>query len=112
MDRRHRMSSRAEFSRVLEHGARASTRTVTCFAIVEPGEGAARVGVTASRRVGSAVVRNRAKRRLREAVRPCLPSLEPGTELVLVGRPPISGSSFHQVRTDVVSALAKVGVPC
>ncbi|MBM3612679.1 MAG: ribonuclease P protein component, partial [Alphaproteobacteria bacterium] len=52
------------------------------------GSDAIRVGFTCSRKVGNAVMRNRARRRLREIARAILPGLaRPGWDYVLVGRP-------------------------
>jgi ribonuclease P protein component len=49
--------------------------------------GAARIGFTVSRKVGNAVERNRAKRRLRAAAREVLPMhAQPGLDYVIVGR--------------------------
>ena len=45
-----------------------------------------RLGVTVSTKLGCAVVRNRARRRLREVYRLSLPHLKPGYDVVLVGR--------------------------
>lgn len=50
-------------------GIRAAGRLVVLFALPRAEPGTARLGVTASRKVGNAVVRNRVKRRLREVFR-------------------------------------------
>ncbi|MFT3971998.1 MAG: ribonuclease P protein component [Amaricoccus sp.] len=67
-----------------------------------------RVGFTCSKKVGNAVARNRAKRRLREIARLELPAHGlPGWDYVLVGRPgATAGRAFDDLRADLVSALA------
>lgn len=57
-----------------------------------------RVGVAASRRLGGAVGRNRARRLLREAARLCYPHIRPGWDLMLIARPPMRDAKMPQVR--------------
>ena len=65
-----------------------------------------RVGFTATRKVGGAVVRNRAKRRLREAARACLPALGfPGCDYVFVARTGTPDRPFALLLEDVRRAL-------
>lgn len=76
-----------------------------------PGDGdAIRVGFTCSKKVGNAVTRNRARRRLREAARAVLPvEGRPGWTYVLIGR---AGSTverpFDALKDDLRAALAQV----
>jgi len=67
----------------------------------------ARVGYTCSKKVGNAVARNRAKRRLREIARLTLgPLAKPGWDYVLIGRRETTASiSFSQLQTDLERAL-------
>jgi ribonuclease P protein component len=80
----------------------------------DPKEGptdAVRLGLTASRRVGGAVERNRARRRLREAARRVLPaSAKPGYDLVLIARAETLRRPFVALVADLEAALRHLGV--
>jgi len=69
-----------------------------------------RVGYTCSKKVGNAVARNRAKRRLRAAARAIIPRLgHPGWDYVLIGRPTVTaGRPFAALCDDLASALEAV----
>ena len=71
---------------------------------------AIRVGFTCSKKVGNAVARNRAKRRLREVVRQVLPRHgRDGWDYVLVGRAETTATlPFDQLLSDLTRALRKV----
>lgn len=71
---------------------------------------AIRVGFTCSRKVGNAVARNRAKRRLREAARDVLPRLgRPGWDYVLIGRPEATAARpFDALKRDLEQALDRL----
>jgi ribonuclease P protein component len=65
-----------------------------------------RVGFTASRKIGNAVVRNRAKRRLRAAAQAILPgTARPGTDYVLVARAGTVTRPFQSLTGDLAEAV-------
>jgi ribonuclease P protein component len=68
-----------------------------------------RVGFTASRKVGNAVVRNRAKRRLRAAAAEILPrDGGPGTDYVLIARAGTGQRAYAELVADLAGALRQV----
>ena len=69
-----------------------------------------RIGYTCSKKLGNAVARNRAKRRLREIARAILPvSGKPGWDYVLVGRPEATATrEFALMLADLDRALAQI----
>jgi len=76
----------------------------------DDGNPTVRQGFTCSKKIGNAVMRNRAKRRLREVARLVLPMLaRPGWDYVLVGRPDATVSrEFALLLVDLETALRSV----
>ena len=73
-------------------------------------QGLVRVGYTASRRIGNAVQRNRAKRRLRAAVAHVMPaSAQSGCDYVVIARAATLTRPFDALVDDLAAALARVG---
>jgi ribonuclease P protein component len=71
--------------------------------------GEIRLGITASRKVGNAVTRNRARRRLRAAARLVLPTnAAPGHDYVLIGRAATLERPFAMLVADLQSALRRL----
>ena len=56
-----------------------------------------RFGFSVSRRIGKAVVRNRIKRRIREAVRLRMGQIRAGWDVVFIARNPIRDADFHEI---------------
>lgn len=71
-----------------------------------------RVGFTASRKVGNAVMRNRAKRRLRAAAADLLKDAMPRerSDLVLIARPGTVTRDYQSLKADLARGLAKLGI--
>jgi ribonuclease P protein component len=105
-----RLTQRREFQRVAAKGARAARPGLVLQALAVPGQ-PLRVGFTATKKIGNAVVRNRTKRRLREAARMLLGSGQAeGFDLVLIGREATAARDFRTLLGDLRGALKQAGV--
>jgi ribonuclease P protein component len=66
--------------------------------------------MVSSRRIGGAVIRNRARRLMREAFRLNQQKLKPNTQLVLVARSAISGATLAEVETELLQLMRAADV--
>ncbi len=111
-----RLKRRAEFVAVAATRQRWVTPAFVLQAGPRPAPGARAaaageigVGFTASRRIGKAVARNRARRRLVEAARAVLPGpARPGYNYVIVARPAVLTCPFDRLLSDLGTAFARV----
>jgi ribonuclease P protein component len=88
MQRRNRLSRSRDFDAVYRHGRSVSTRFLVLYRFDRENEAGeeARLGIAVPKRIGSAVTRNRIKRRLRKVWRELLPDVPAGADYVLLVR--------------------------
>lgn len=116
MQRRHRLTASADFQIVRQRGRSFASPSLVVYA--RPNADARsssdlaplRVGISVGKRYGSAVARNRFKRRIREIVRHRLDLLAPGWDLVFVARPRAGSASFGELETATETVLRRAGV--
>ncbi|WP_071784278.1 MULTISPECIES: ribonuclease P protein component [Enorma] len=103
------IKSRLDFERVFKHGRRVNhplVRMVICDGECEGGSG--RVAFAAAKRLGNAVVRNRSKRKLREAARACALPV-PGTDLILFATPKTRDARPEELAEALAGLLKRAG---
>lgn len=106
-----RLTRRAEFLRVAGKGRKAAAPGLVLQALPRADNGPARLGFTVTKKVGNAVIRNRIRRRLKEAARMELQEHPVGgADLVLIGRAATRARDFGALRQDLRRTLAKAGV--
>lgn len=106
MQKQYRLCRNRQFSYVYHRGMRASGKDITLIYARNPQK---RVGFSVSKKVGSAVVRNLVKRRLRECVRPLLPDLKSGY-YVFIAHPSCTERSFRQLKACTDAMFRKLSL--
>ena len=110
-----RLKTRKQFLRVAARRTKWAAPGVVLQVAPQPPEDRAtvdapRYGLTVSRRVGNAVVRNRARRRLRAAAEDVLARrAAPGIDYVLIGRRETPGRDFAALKEDLETGLSRLG---
>jgi len=102
-----RVRRRGEFTRVFESGVRASGRFLTV--LMGPNRaGTPRLGIVASKKLGDAVHRNRAKRLIREVFRQALPlPAGQGVDLVVIPRRELFDAAYTSLQSDFRGAVKR-----
>jgi ribonuclease P protein component len=106
MKKRFRLRKNSDFQRVYKKGCSwAHPLLVLCAQRNDLGY--SRFGFSVSKRVGGAVVRNRAKRLMREATRLRQAIIADGWDVVIIARQPMREANFHQVDRAVEQLLRR-----
>ncbi len=106
-----RLKRRAEFLRVAAKGRKAPSPGLVLQAMQRGDDLPVRLGFTVTKKVGNAVIRNRTRRRLREAARLLLrDNPASGADLVLVGRDTTRTRPFLLLIDDLQRGMKKLGV--
>ena len=118
--KRSRLSRSSDFQRIYRQGTSTASRFLVLYSFRRPLEAGAegpRLGLSVSKKLGGAVVRNRVKRLLREAVQGCAGRLVEEYDLVVIARPQLldliareSAGEKGLVGDAVRELLARAGV--
>jgi ribonuclease P protein component len=103
----HRLRRREDFAATVRRGRRHGAPDLVIHQLTAEPDAPPRVGFVVARSVGGAVVRNRVRRQLQHVVASRLPSLAPGTTLVLRAHPSAAGRTSAELAGQVDRALVR-----
>ena len=95
-----------DFDRLYKKGRSVADRYVVVFHI-DNGLGYSRKAFLASKKVGGAILRNRARRLMKESFRKLEHEIKPGNDILMIARNTIVGTNLAQVEESMRKALVK-----
>ncbi|MAP64112.1 MAG: ribonuclease P protein component [Microbacterium sp.] len=105
--RQNRLTRGAEYKAVVRRGARCAGANSITYVTHSSDDRAARFGFIVSKQVGSAVVRNTVRRRLKAVCAAALTDVRPGADVVIRALPGSATADFSQLRDEVTRCLAR-----
>ncbi len=115
LGRSKRLRKRSGFLATQERGQRIAGRNLVLYAMLSTdgtSDKSARLGITVSRKVGTAVVRNRVKRWVRESYRKMVPPAPRGADLVVIAKPSIAGTSYRATAEELGRLFLRIAGSC
>lgn len=109
MDRLVTLKRNKEFNYVYKRG-KAVARPDFTLVYAKSRYGGLRTGFSVSRKVGNSVMRNKARRRMKEALRILLPEVKGNFSVIFVAKPQITDVVFADLVKQMRSALKKAGI--
>ena len=107
LNKSDRILSRASFREVYEDGRKISSRYFVAFVNPNPGQ-SSRIGITATKRVGNSVQRNRTRRLLREVFRKNKWRVPPGVDIVINVKSGLVDAGYLELEDDFLAFLERI----
>jgi ribonuclease P protein component len=109
VQRKFRLTRSEDFKRVRRSG-KSYAHPLVVLIVQTHDQPRVKIGVAAGRTVGTAVTRNRAKRLLREAMRPLIPNIVSGLDLILIARPGLVSATLEETRQALLNLLQRAQI--
>lgn len=108
MQRKYRLKSSRAFSFIYNKGESISDRLLVIL-WVKNRDNNIKAGFTVSKKIGNSVVRNKIRRRLKEAFRALIPEVDNGYNYIILARNPIKDASYSEINQSLIRLLTKSG---
>ncbi|CQR45800.1 Ribonuclease P protein component [Paraliobacillus sp. PM-2] len=107
MKKTYRIKKNEEFQDVFKNGKSFANRQLVIYFLDNPKQPHFRIGLSVSKKIGNAVVRNRVKRYLRQAFLELKEQVDPSFDIVIIARVPTKEMDYHQVKKSLKHVLSK-----
>jgi ribonuclease P protein component len=110
MERKLRLANREDFNKIYRFGKSAANHQFVLYYYPQPQQPHFRLGISASKKVGIAVVRNQIRRRIKEIVRLNEARIPPGYDYILIVRKPAVEMEYGELEKSLFHVFRKAGL--
>lgn len=95
---------------MFQRGTSAANKQFVIYSARQEGQAAFRAGISVSKKIGNAVIRNRVKRLIREAVARLEDAIPKGVDLVIIARPGVESMSLENIEQSLLHVMKRAKV--
>lgn len=110
MQKKLRLTHREDFNKVYRRGKSFANHQFVLYVSRNPQTEQFRLGISVSKKVGNAVIRNRMRRLIKEIVRLDAERLNPGLDLILIVRKPAIDMEYEELRSSILHVMKKAEI--
>ncbi|MFD1019408.1 ribonuclease P protein component [Thalassobacillus hwangdonensis] len=107
MKKAYRIKKNEEFQQVFKKGKSFANRQLVLYYMKKDDQSHFRIGLSVSKKIGNAVLRNQIKRYLRQAFLELEPRIDTRYDLVVIARNPTKNMDFHEMKKSLSHVLYK-----
>ncbi|RFU62537.1 ribonuclease P protein component [Peribacillus glennii] len=107
MKKKLRIKKNDEFQNVFQNGESFANRQFVVYVLDKPNQDYFRIGLSVSKKMGNAVVRNQIKRYIRQSFLELMDDIKIGRDYVVIARKPTSEMDFFQVKKSLIHVLKR-----
>ncbi|WP_082231962.1 ribonuclease P protein component [Halobacillus massiliensis] len=107
MKKTYRIKKNEEFQQVFQHGESFANRQLVLYYLKKKDQPHFRIGLSVSKKIGNAVMRNQIKRYLRQAFHELETQIKPDYDFVIIARKPTHKMGFHEIKSSLTHVLYK-----
>lgn len=107
MKKKLRIKKNDEFQDVFQKGESFANRQFVVYVLDKPNQDFFRIGLSVSKKIGNAVVRNQIKRYIRQSFLELMEDIKDGRDYVVIARKPAAEMDFFQVKNSLIHVLKR-----
>lgn len=110
MEKKNRLTKREYFDKVYRGGKSSANHQFVLYYYMKPQQESFRLGISVSKKLGNAVVRNRIRRVVKEIVRLNVHRFAGGYDYILIARKPVVGMSYQEVEKSIFHVFKRASL--